>query len=78
MKMLSLGKLKVGSFEMLQRSQLATIFGGSDNNGFYACSCSSGPEVTVMITDGSYPEDTMVECNAVVRCRRLSEPSMHP
>jgi natural product precursor len=71
MKKLSLGKLKLASEEVLQRNQLATIYGGSDNNGFWACSCSSGPESLVMISDDSYPADAMVECTVVVRCRRL-------
>lgn len=77
MKKLSLGKLKLSSFEILQRNNMATIYGGSDNNGFWACSCSSGPESTVMITDNSHPADAMVECTVVIRCRRLSEPSLH-
>lgn len=35
MKKLSLGKLKLASEEVLQRSQLASIYGGSD--GFGTC-----------------------------------------
>jgi natural product precursor len=77
MKKLSLGKMEILPGEQLDRSQMATVFGGADNNGFWACSCSSGPESTVMITDNSYPADAMVECTVVVRCRRLSEPSLH-
>jgi natural product precursor len=69
MKKLSLEMLRLTSADILERSQMKNITGG---NGFYACSCSGGPESTVMISDDSYPADAMVECNVVIRCRRLS------
>lgn len=75
MKKLNLEKLKLASEEVLQRSQLLTIYGGSDcsTNGWYKCRCSSfGPWQSVYITDCSYPEDAMVECaGVVVQCESL-------
>lgn len=74
MKKLSLEKLKLASEEVLQRSQLLTIHGGSgcSTNGWYRCRCSNtGPWQSVYITDCSYPEDAMVECTGVVQCESL-------
>jgi len=77
MKKLRLGKLKLASEEVLQRSQLANIYGGSGGdcywNGFWACKCNNGPEVTVMISDclSVGEHDVMPECVGYIDCRRL-------
>ncbi|SEG23280.1 TIGR04149 family rSAM-modified RiPP [Algoriphagus boritolerans] len=52
MKKLSLVKMEILPEEQLDRSQMASVFGGT----FYQCSCNNGPTFTVM-TDGDPEED---------------------
>ncbi|REG84547.1 TIGR04149 family rSAM-modified RiPP [Algoriphagus antarcticus] len=50
MKKLSLGKLKLLSEEVLERSHMATVIGGEYT--FYNCVCGSGEPFTLM-SDGN-------------------------
>jgi natural product precursor len=52
MKKLSLVKMEILPDELLDRSQMASVFGGT----FYQCSCNGGPQFTVM-TDGNPEKD---------------------
>lgn len=53
MKKLSLGKLKLASEERLDRSQLATIIGGSGSYwNFFQCTCNNGGSYFTIYTDG--------------------------
>ncbi len=57
MKKLNLEKLKYSSEEILQRNQMAKIYGGEDprNNGHWYCTCGNGPAFLVYVTDGTDP-----------------------
>lgn len=45
MKKLSLGKLKLASEEVLQRSQLSTIYGGSEGACQHTLNCNDGTQI---------------------------------
>jgi hypothetical protein len=55
MKKFSLEMLRLTSADVLERSQMKKITGGVGGT-FYNCSCSGGPQFTVM-TDGNPEED---------------------
>jgi hypothetical protein len=69
MKKLSLGKLKLGSEERLERGQLATIFGGSGSYwNFFQCTCNNGGSYFTLYTDEEPTKDTGCPFPADVQC----------
>lgn len=58
MKKLSLGKLKLDSEEVLQRSQLATIYGGSGGQG-HTCYCRDKEATTSKTVVASTTEEAL-------------------
>lgn len=74
MKKLSLGKLRLSGDEVLERSQLASIFGGSGSCGYatrsgpggawYGCCTVSGSQAAEFMTQGYSSSDAYWCCNS--------------
>ncbi|MBN7814699.1 hypothetical protein [Algoriphagus pacificus] len=68
MNKLRLGKLNLNSNEVIERSELALIYGGSEDCFNYICHCEDGVEFS-LTTDGDPYTDAGCSSGCASGCR---------